>query len=760
VNKLPYLHTKSEKINFLTVQSGKNRTKRSIIDGLNVVLDTYHARGFMVTDIHGDNEFDINDLRHALSPTTIHIHGVEEHSGIVERSIRTIKERCRSMCHAVPYERYTKLMTNSLIECAIHWLNAFPSKTGIASNLSPSAIVLGRGSPDFNNRHISFGAYAMVYNGTKNNMSSRCTPAIALRPSNDSGGFYFMSLYTGKRLHSYHWEELPISDEVIKRVNELGEEEDQPILTDGVPLFEWTPGQIIDEDDEEEYTNDINEEHRDDDNDIIIQEEDEEEINIENPYPYLPTENYTQNVNRGAEAVNNVPEENRRDTEEENDNQVNEQITEEDNNDLSEDEGNEVDPLQGNTTDETPDEVTDEEDKVEQDNESSEPILKNGSGRPRRSNAGRGVERLHMRFGGKKYASHSDKQFLMASVKDKNVVQQADLWQTAVNVMFTQMTALKGIKRFGESAVSAMVREFTQLDKGVVPNKPVILPKDPSTLTRKEKASALEAVNLIKQKRCGKIKGRTCANGSKQRQYLKEDESIASPTASLEGLFASYVIDVHEGRDTAIFDVPGAYLHAEFPDNKQILLKLRGIFVDIMCEVNPEHLKNVVYENGGKVLYLQVVRALYGCIESALLWYNLYTETLEKMGFKINPYDRCVANKTINGKQCTIVWYVDDNKISHQDPKVVTEILEEIKKHFGELTIERGDEHSFLGMNVKLLRDKKCIEIEMEQQIQEAIDAFGEDINGKVASPAAHHLFKTNDNAEKLSKKKWTFFIQ
>ena len=45
------------------------------------------------------------------------------------------------------------------------------------------------------------------------------------------------------------------------------------------------------------------------------------------------------------------------------------------------------------------------------------------------------------------------------------------------------------------------------------------------------------------------------------------------------------------------------------------------------------------------------------------------------MGFELNPYDMCVANAMINGKQCTIVWYVDDNKISHVDPNVVTDII-------------------------------------------------------------------------------------
>ena len=57
--------------------------------------------------------------------------------------------------------------------------------------------------------------------------------------------------------------------------------------------------------------------------------------------------------------------------------------------------------------------------------------------------------------------------------------------------------------------------------------------------------------------------------------------------------------------------------------------------------------------------------------------------TLKDLGFIINPYDRCMANKMINGKQCTIVWYVDDNKISHVDKNVVTDILEKLKGHFG-----------------------------------------------------------------------------
>ena len=64
------------------------------------------------------------------------------------------------------------------------------------------------------------------------------------------------------------------------------------------------------------------------------------------------------------------------------------------------------------------------------------------------------------------------------------------------------------------------------------------------------------------------------------------------------------------------------------------------------------------------------------------------------MGFKINPYNQCVANKEIYGKQCAIVWYVDDMNVSHMDIEVVRDILKLIELKFeGELEITVGNNH-------------------------------------------------------------------
>ena len=80
--------------------------------------------------------------------------------------------------------------------------------------MSPATIVTGKNRTDMNNKYIAFGSYAMAYTETKNNMKRRSVPAIALNESNEAGGHYFMSLYTGKRIHAEDWDKQPIDDDV------------------------------------------------------------------------------------------------------------------------------------------------------------------------------------------------------------------------------------------------------------------------------------------------------------------------------------------------------------------------------------------------------------------------------------------------------------------------------------------------------------------------------------------------------------------
>ena len=134
-------------------------------------------------------------------------------------------------------------MVKSLTERIIYWLNAFPSDTGISSTMSPATIIEGSPHPDFSQKQIAFGAYKMVHTGTVKNTKVRDIPAITLKPLNESGGYTFMSLLSGKKICGAKRTQKPIPDEVIARVEHLATCKNMPLLDSRELIFEWAPVQ-------------------------------------------------------------------------------------------------------------------------------------------------------------------------------------------------------------------------------------------------------------------------------------------------------------------------------------------------------------------------------------------------------------------------------------------------------------------------------------------------------------------------------------
>ena len=123
-----------------------------------------------------------------------------------------------------------------------------------------------------------------------------------------------------------------------------------------------------------------------------------------------------------------------------------------------------------------------------------------------------------------------------------------------------------------------------------------------------------------------------------------------------------------------------------------------------------------------------------------MLWYNVYNDTLKGMSFELNPYYKCTANKMIIGKQCTVLFHVDDNKISRVDSNVVTELMNKVSEHFGELAITRGDTNDFLGLRIKVRKDG-LIAIDQIGHIENALKMFGPTRSYNVSSPCAQQLW-------------------
>ena len=95
------------------------------------VQHKYHCRGFKITDYHADNEFD--KIADDLLPATTHRRAALQHTERAERSIRTLKERVRSMMYSTPYRRIPRIMIKKMVQGANDYLNYIPSEIGIGS---------------------------------------------------------------------------------------------------------------------------------------------------------------------------------------------------------------------------------------------------------------------------------------------------------------------------------------------------------------------------------------------------------------------------------------------------------------------------------------------------------------------------------------------------------------------------------------------------------------------------------------------------
>ena len=196
-------------------------------------------------------------------------------------------------------------------------------------------------------------------------------------------------------------------------------------------------------------------------------------------------------------------------------------------------------------------------------------------------------------------------------------------------------------------------------------------------LTTAQKREALGYLMFLKRKRSGKIKARGCADGRPQRAYIPQEDARA-PTISTEAVFMTAVIDAMENRTVAVVDIPGAFMQADMDPG--VYMRIDGAMAELLMEIdyNMYH-PHMVMVKGKPVIYVELLKALYGTLRAARLFWETLSGKLQEWGFTLNPYDSCVANKYVDGQQCTITWHVDDLKISHVDEQVVRSILKKFR---------------------------------------------------------------------------------
>jgi hypothetical protein len=152
----------------------------------------------------------------------------------------------------------------------------------------------------------------------------------------------------------------------------------------------------------------------------------------------------------------------------------------------------------------------------------------------------------------------------------------------------------------------------------------------------------------------------------------------------VESLFLLCVIDTKENRKVVTCNIPGAFMQADI--DEVLHVRLKGPLAQLLAKVDPDLYTKFMTKEGGKdAMYVRLTKALYGTLQATMLFWKDLTRYLMEQGFVLNPYDSCVANKMIDGTECTVLWHVDDLKILHVKQEVLEDLITVLNERYGKL---------------------------------------------------------------------------
>jgi hypothetical protein len=345
-----------------------------------------------------------------------------------------------------------------------------------------------------------------------------------------------------------------------------------------------------------------------------------------------------------------------------------------------------------------------------------------------------------------------------------------------VGMVMAQVSLKAALKKWGREAEESVGKDMKQLHW-----RNSFTPMHWKSLTAKQRKKVLESHIFVDRKQDGLLKAQQVAGGNKQQEYIiKEDES--SPTVSSEAAMLTCVIDATKKWDVAVVEIPNAFIQTVVEGEKdRAFISIRGPLVDKLGSIAPDVYGPYVTigKKGEKQLLDQCLTALYGTMVALLLYYKKFVKSLKSNGFRLNPYDPCMANKQVKGGQLTVCFHMDDCKILHLIPKVVDKIIEWLQSEYenvfkdgtSQMKVHRGKTHKYLGMSLDFSHANQCrvtlidyvdeIVVAYDKALTELSDgssAVKKKLNIARTSAAPDDLFVVNEDAEKLSEEGATAF--
>ena len=716
INRQGYLVSITHPLGIVLVALVDNVSTPVLRQSIRKMFGTIGSRRITIVRFTSDNERGIASLVSDMNAMGVEVVSVGpgQHDHIIERMIRHLKEIIRSIIFSLPYLVADILMPHLVLSAAKKIL-LFPSSTR-TDRISPFEAFFGRKADAKRDIGPPFGSYCQVTSRVMSNgMEPRTVGCLYLEPTmNGTGTHKFLRLDNRSVISANHFVVLPISTPVTTMVNSWASK--NKVHTSQDPIFTFHDRDI---------TGDVD----DDDMTMAPSSEPPPCIGVSALPPRQPVLTIDNEIPAPVEESQITPDpfEIRGDMEavlgEENSFPTPEEIS------GPEDPGYEI-----------PDEIHEPDNTPPGNVRTSQPaaplVVREKSTRIRKP-----VDRLNLGA----------------------VEQPQEQLETPSMMKWSMMTVPRALKLFPEKTAIAIESEVKSLlGKGTFSGVHI---RD-LTATQRQKIlrsnmgvveKYLPTLNSNGDRELDKIKARLCVDGRAQVREDYAQSEIESPTASIASIFTIAQIAAAEKRFVMVGDIGTAYLNARMPMNNPDKILHMVIAKDVADEIIRQDKSFEEYRKHDGGLLVRLDKALYGCIESANLWYQNLAGTLVKYGFTANPRDLCVFNKYIRGKQFTILVYVDDLKMTCVDKSAVLEMEQILRKTYGQFRTTQGLILPYLGCTWDYT-ETGFVKVLQTGMIQDLIQARekthtdrGTKLTGNPNSPGAQHLFDRTPDCERLS---------
>ena len=371
-------------------------------------------------------------------------------------------------------------------------------------------------------------------------------------------------------------------------------------------------------------------------------------------------------------------------------------------------------------------EVDDHNDEIPDDNPAEAQTTR--SGRIRRPSA---------RLSDESYESHIPKVRSKTNVinvrSDENIMEKSFIFN---------MTTKEGINKYGTKAKESIIKELKSLLE-----LEVWEPVSTEVKIREIKNHMVPSKLFLKEKfkpdgNFDKLKSRLVAGGHMQDRELYPDKS--SPTPAINSIFIVTAIAAHKECTVVSLDIGNAYVNAPIT-GPPVYMRLNTELSKYVCELDINY-ESFVRDNGELIVKLK--KALYGCVQSSLLWFNYISSMLCEVGFQQNPCDECVFNVGEGDDMITVIVYVDALLIISLDQESIEDLVDYLSEKFEKITVHRGKKHSYIGMSFDFESNSGSVVITMSGYIESLMNDY--DIKKTASTPANNNLFKET-NPDPLS---------